>query len=106
MEPAKMDILHSIQISLRDYHQREAYPVIVVDEAQTIKDEDLLEEIRLLLNIEIEEIILFTLILLGQPDLEERIERIPHLKQRIPIRYRLSPLGKEETKEYINYRLK
>ncbi len=104
--PEKMDFLHSIQDALEEYARKEMFVVIVVDEAQSIQRDDLLEEIRLLLNVQSENAVLFTLILLGQPLLEEKVEKIPQLRQRLSIRYKLSSLNKEETKEYIEHRLK
>jgi general secretion pathway protein A len=105
-QPTKMDYLRSIKNTLEDYNRKDIYVVMVIDEAQSIKEEDLLEEIRLLLNIQSEERVLFTLIMMGQPQLEDKIENIPQLKQRLSIRYRLAPLNGEETREYIDYRLK
>ena len=69
------------------------------------KDVSLLEEIRLLMNIQGDDNSLFTLVLLGQPHMQDKIERIPQLKQRLSIRYKLSPLTEEETELYIDHRL-
>src|SRR5262245_16403231 len=80
---------------------------ILIDEAQDLSD-DLLEEIRLLSNLETDSGRLIQIVLMGQPELEERLER-PHLrqlKQRIALRCRLTPLPKNEVGSYINYRLK
>ncbi|MFH1772370.1 MAG: AAA family ATPase [Candidatus Omnitrophota bacterium] len=102
----KMDMLRSIKERLEHYFNRDLRPVLLIDEAQSITDDDLMEEIRLLLNIQADSHALFTLILCGQPQLEEKIEKFPQLKQRISIRYQLLSLDKEEVKEYIKYRLK
>jgi len=59
---------------------------------QSIESNEVLEEIRLLFNLQ-KEVIFFTLILLAQPSFKENLEKFPHFKQRIPIRYELSPLG-------------
>ena len=106
VSPEKMDFLRSIQEGLEEYERKDMYVVIVVDEAQSIQRDDLLEEIRLLLNVQSEDSVLFTLVLLGQPQLEEKVEKIPQLRQRLSIRYKLSSLDKEEAREYIDYRLK
>ncbi len=105
-QPTKIDFLHLVQKGLEDYSSREIHTVIVVDEAQSIQKDELLEEIRLLLNIQGEEAALFTLILLGQPLVEEKIARVPQLKQRLPIRYKLTSLSEEETSKYVEHRLK
>lgn len=102
----KMDYLRAIQNNLGDCHSRGVYPVIIIDEAQSIQGEELLEEVRLLLNMQGDADILFTLILLGQPQLEEKVEKIPQFKQRLSISYRLNPLTREEVREYVEYRLK
>ena len=48
---------------------------------------------------------LLTLILLGQPELKEKVEAIPQLRQRVSVRYHLMALDERETKEYIEHRL-
>src|SRR5262245_43189110 len=80
---------------------------ILIDEAQDLSD-DLLEEIRLLSNLETDSGRLIQIVLMGQPELEQRLDQ-PHLrqlKQRIVLRCRLTPLPKNEVGSYINYRLK
>jgi len=49
---------------------------------------------------------LLHLVLLGQPELKNRIDKVPQLKQRVNIRFHLDPLTKKETKAYIKHRLK
>lgn len=105
-KPTKMDYLRSIRNSFQEHKEKELFVVLVVDEAQSIKEDDLLEEIRLLLNIQSEESTYFTLVLMGQPQLEIEIEKIPQFKQRLSIRYTLDFLSSQETKEYIEHRLK
>jgi type II secretory pathway predicted ATPase ExeA len=79
--------------------------VIVIDEAQVISVESL-EELRLLLNFQLNDIFLFTLILLGQPELKTKINDLPQLRQRFSIRYHLKALTEDQTREYIQHRLK
>jgi len=102
----KVDLLRSVSSALEKNHSNGLHSVIVVDEAQSVEQDSLLEEIRLLLNMQGVDYLLFTLILLGQDILAEKIENMPQLKQRLSIRYHLSPLDKEAAKEYIKYRLK
>jgi len=80
--------------------------VLVIDEAQDIKNPMTFEELRLLLNFQLDNRFLMTLILIGQPELREMIDKLKQLKQRIAIKYHLNPLNKEETKNYILHRLK
>jgi len=104
-KPTKMDYLRSIRNSFEAYKEKDLFIVLVVDEAQSIEEDDLLEEIRLLLNIQSEEATYFTLILMGQPQLEKEVEKIPQFKQRLSIRYTLDFLSPQETKEYVEHRL-
>lgn len=80
---------------------------LIIDEAQSL-DTKLLEEVRLLTNLETSTNKLLHVILLGQPELNKALsdERFRALKQRITIRYNLNALNLAETKEYIVHRLK
>lgn len=79
--------------------------LVIIDEAHVIKDIDIFEELRLLLNFQFEERFLLTLILMGQPELADRIKKNKQLSQRIAIGYSLVPLNKDETEKYIAHRL-
>jgi general secretion pathway protein A len=89
---------------LANYH-REIDTVVVVDEAQAIEHDRLFEELRLLSNFQLNDRFLITLVLLGQPELRERIARIPQLAQRIAIQHHIDYLDRAETKNYILARL-
>jgi len=80
--------------------------VVIVDEAQEIPD-DTLEELRLLSNLETEKKKLLSIILVGQTELEEKLNRpsLAQLHQRITIRYRIDPFTRNETEAYIFHRL-
>jgi len=79
--------------------------VLIIDEAQAIRDLMAFEELRLLLNFQLNNRFLLTLILIGQPELREKIDELKQLKQRLTLRYHLNPLNKEDTKKYIIHRL-
>jgi general secretion pathway protein A len=81
-------------------------PVLIVDEAQGLPVR-VLEEIRLLLNLETPHEKLLQIVLAGQPELEERLKRhdLRQLKQRIMLRCKTAALTLEETREYIQARL-
>jgi type II secretory pathway predicted ATPase ExeA len=79
--------------------------LITIDEAHVIKDLDIFEELRLLLNFQFEDRFLLTLILMGQPELADRIKKNKQLSQRIAMGYSLVPLKKEEMEKYIMHRL-
>ena len=95
------------ELNGRLYHNlsRHKDTVIIVDEAQSVKDPKTLEELRLLLNFQLNDRFLLTLILIGQPELREIIDKFKQLKQRLAIRYHLNPLNSKDTKEYILHRL-
>jgi general secretion pathway protein A len=80
--------------------------VLLIDEAQDLTEE-LLEQIRLLSNIETDERKLLQIVLLGQPELRDRLnsERLRQLRQRITVRYHLTPLTRFEVGQYIQHRL-
>ncbi len=80
--------------------------LIIIDEAQNLPVETL-EELRILSNLETENQKLLNIILLGQPELEEKLssERLRQLNQRITVRAKLRNLTEKETQAYINYRL-
>ena len=79
-------------------------PVLIVDEAQGLSAE-LLEEIRLLLNLETPSQKLLQIVLAGQPELEDKLKR-PELRQRIALRCNTAPLTLEESHGYIAERLR
>ncbi len=81
-------------------------PVLIVDEAQGLPI-DLLEEIRLLLNLENPHEKLLQIVLVGQPELEERLQQpdLRQFKQRITVRCKTAALSSEETRDYVGARL-
>jgi putative secretion ATPase (PEP-CTERM system associated) len=80
--------------------------LLVIDEAQNLAL-PALEEIRMLSNLETEKSKLLQIILVGQPDLRDKLERpeLEQLRQRITVSYHLQPLDAEETARYVNHRL-
>lgn len=81
--------------------------VLIVDEAQNM-DIQTQEELRLLSNINVSQDIMLQLVLVGQPELVEKLNRpeLVQFSQRISIEYHLQPLNYKETEQYIHYRLK
>lgn len=79
--------------------------VLVIDEAQAVLEDRTFDEVRLLMNYQMNDRFLLTLVLLGQPELRERVARIPQLMQRIAMRYHLERFNVEETQIYIQGRL-
>jgi general secretion pathway protein A len=81
--------------------------IVLVDEAQNLSFE-VLEQVRLLTNLETPTQKLLQIILIGQPELRELLDRtdLRQLAQRITGRYHLMPLSREETKGYVRHRLR
>ena len=92
---------------LLDAHAAGRRTILVVDEAQNLAPA-VLEQVRLLTNLETAKQKLLQIILIGQPELRELLARtdLRQLAQRITARYHLEPLSREETASYIEHRLK
>ena len=93
---------------LFELFEQEKQAVLIVDEAQLVPEKATLDELRLITNFQLDDLNLLTLILIGQPELRDRLRRPGYraLHQRVGIRYHLGPLDEEETGEYIAFRLK
>src|SRR5210317_1005083 len=87
-------------------HQRGERVVVVIDEAQNLSPEAL-EQVRLLTNLETAKEKLLQMVLLGQPELRQLLQRqsLRQLSQRITARYHLSPLSRDETFAYVKHRM-
>lgn len=97
------DKLHAF---LMDNHSSGRNTVLLIDEAQHLQF-DVLEQIRLLTNLETNTRKLLQIVLVGQPELSEMLSRpeLRQLNQRITARYELQPLNRQETESYIRHRL-
>ncbi len=101
----KLEGIHALNDFLYRNSRRGVRTVLIIDEAQLFINEFILEEIRLLLNFQLDDQFLLTLILIGQPELRDIIRKMPQLDQRIGIRYHLDPISYEDTIQYIARRL-
>jgi general secretion pathway protein A len=102
----KAELLLELSHFLLSRESQRLTTVLVVDEAHHLSTE-LLEEIRLLSNLETAEDKLLQILLVGQPELDEKLDtyELRQLKQRIALRARLDRLSPEETRDYIAKRL-
>lgn len=100
------DLIHALNGFLLSENQAGRTPILVIDEAQNLSGE-VLEQIRLLSNLETEEDKLIQVVLFGQPELRHHLNdhSLRQLNQRIAVRYQLRPLNREETTSYILHRL-
>lgn len=102
----KTEILLDLNRFLIQRHARGLITALVVDEAQDLRP-DLLEEIRLLTNLETSQQKLLQIVLLGQPELDRLLDspELRQLKQRVALRCQLLPLSEEQTRSYVLSRL-
>ena len=100
-------LIDALNKHLLDAHADGRRTILVVDEAQNLAP-DVLEQVRLLTNLETAKQKLLQIILIGQPELRELLARndLRQLAQRITGRYHLKPLSREETELYVEHRLK
>ena len=92
---------------LQQIHASQHRAVLIIDEAQNL-DLETLEELRLLSNINIGSEVLLQLVLVGQPELVDKLKspELIQFAQRVSIAFHLTPLNYEQTEKYINHRLK
>jgi general secretion pathway protein A len=104
---SKASLLGSLESVIRRRHARREITALVIDEAQALPNE-ILEEIRLLANLETPTQKLLPVVLAGQPELAERLNepRLRQLKQRIALRCELKPLDLPDTAAYIASRIR
>jgi len=103
---SKTEMLLDLNRFLIQRHARGLITALVVDEAQALRAE-LLEEIRLLTNLETSQQKLLQIVLMGQPELEMILDspELRQLKQRVALRCQLQPLDEEQTRAYVLSRL-
>ena len=99
-------LLEQLNSHLREQFTKGRTVALLFDEAQSLSDE-VLEELRLLCNQEIDGATLTSIVLMGQPELEHRLDhsRLHQIKQRITSRRRLTPLQDPDVRHYVASRL-
>ena len=103
---SKKELIDALNVFLLNRHEQGRTTVLIVDEAQNLSL-DVMEQVRILSNIETEKDKLLQIIFVGQLELNEKL-KLPTLKQlnqRISIRYEISPLNLDGTKNYIDHRI-
>src|SRR5437899_10200024 len=102
----RLETLAVINQFLLQQVERGQDTVLIIDEAQDLTDE-LLEHVRLLSNLETDNRKLLQIVLMGQPELRDRLNnpKLRQLRQRITVRYHLPPLSRDEVNQYIQHRL-
>lgn len=106
-QPSLKDLIDALNLHLLKNHAQGRRTVLIIDEAQTLEP-GVLEQVRLLTNLETHKEKLLRIMLVGQPELSELLSS-PNLRQlasRITARYHLTPLEEDETAEYVRHRLR
>lgn len=102
----KKGLIDALNQFLIQQHQEGTNVVLIIDEAQNLEPA-LLEQIRMLSNLETEDAKLIQIVLMGQPELNDTLalSQLEQLSQRISVRYHIGPLTEEEMQAYIRHRL-
>ncbi len=105
--PTRTDLIQELNRFLLDRRRQGRKVLLVIDEAQNL-DPAVLEQIRLISNLETESEKLIQILLFGQPELDENLSRanLRQLRQRITILWRIQPLTRPETRAYIEHRMR
>lgn len=103
----KFSYIERLNSFLLDQLKKNNNVTIIIDEAQNLSSQ-VLEQIRLLSNLETDQHKLMQIVLCGQPELREKLmsENLRQLRQRITVRYHLTPLSESDVALYINHRMK
>jgi type II secretory pathway predicted ATPase ExeA len=103
---SKTDLLTQLGRRLEEVFEAGKKAVVLIDEAQMLRSQELMEDFRGLLNIEVNGRKLVTFVLFGLPELDQVLALDRPLHQRVAIRYELTALNTPGTEAYINYRLR
>ncbi len=101
------DLVDALHVFLLESRTKDRNVVLIIDEAQDLSAE-VLEQVRLISNLETDTEKLIQIILMGQTELKDLLGRreLRQLAQRVTARYHLTPLGRRETDEYVRHRLR
>ena len=103
----QMELIERLNTFLIQMARKGLFTVVIIDEAQRLSIETL-EQLRLLSNLEMADRKLLQIILVGQLELEQMLEKpaLRQLNQRISVRFETKPLNRKETRDYIRHRLR
>jgi general secretion pathway protein A len=103
--PTVQQSIRRVEAALRENAAAGRHAVVVIDEAQVLRDTHALETMRLLLNFEHQSQPILTLLLVGQPVLLPTLDRMPQLDARLGVKCLLRPFTLEESISYVTHRL-
>jgi len=106
VERTKRRFIDALNAFLLENHRAGKNAVVLIDEAQNLS-RNVLEQIRMLSNLETETEKLLQIVLVGQPELRELLEQpsLRQLNERIAVRYHLDELSKDDVPDYVGHRL-
>lgn len=99
-------LVQELHKALVAHYERGQKAVLLIDEAHLVRSSQTLEELRLLLNCQMNDQFLISLILLGQLEMKAKLAKVPALEQRLAIRHTLQPLDVTECGEMVFHRLR
>jgi type II secretory pathway predicted ATPase ExeA len=104
----KSEIYGALGEKLAQLDEQGLFPVVLIDEAQLLQGRAAFDELRLLTNLTLDDRALLGLLLLGQPELRERVRHKggEAFSQRVGVAYHVGPLDAEETGRYLEHRLR
>ncbi|MCL4477496.1 MAG: AAA family ATPase [Deltaproteobacteria bacterium] len=101
----KITLLSQLYERLSQLYEQKRKAVVLIDEAQMLKNKEMMEEFRGLLNLEASDRKLITFVFFGLPEIEENLKLDEPLSQRVALRYKLESFNYESTEAYIKHRL-
>ncbi len=101
----KPELISALYRRLMEIHEAGKKMVIIIDEAQMFKSQEVMEEMRGLLNMETSGTLLITFLMFGLPNLDERLALDPPLAERVAMKHRLTAFDSEVTTNYVKHRL-
>jgi general secretion pathway protein A len=101
----KTQVSSAVARRLMEIHAEGRKPVILIDEANLLRGQAILEEVRGLLNLELSDVRLITFILFGMAEIEQNLLVDSSLNQRVAVKYYLEALDQAAIKEYVQHRL-
>ncbi|MDP8299331.1 MAG: AAA family ATPase [Candidatus Tantalella remota] len=102
---SRLELRRTIEEKMKRIASDGKHTIIIVDEAHLMSRKDVLEELRLMMNINADRKFLATIIMMGQLELREIINSMPQFKQRFAMFYVLKQLDIEQTVKYVEHRL-
>jgi general secretion pathway protein A len=102
----KVEMFHRFSTFGYENLKKNKQNVLVIDEAQLIEDSGIYEQMRLMLDLQLEDKELFSILLVGQPEVRDRVKAYPQLDQRISVRYHLHYFSHDDVVAYIRHRLR